>query len=155
VNRAWAVALALLVVVGCSPAAPTTAPTPRGSSLIAGANVHCGAFEGRPELCHDMAATAIQAVAIHSIEVRDVWLRPVPLCYFDIVCLFDPNAPIPAETPPLGGEWVGSVELSFDDGTEHAGVNLAQVGNQLVVKQIGYGVPPPTWCSGGCPTPSP
>ena len=151
--RAWGAALALFVAIGCSSAPPTAPPTPHGSAVIAGANVDCGAFDDRPDLCHDLAATAIEGVSVHSVMVRDVWLRSVPLCYSSIVCLFDPTAPAPGATPPLGGEWVGSVEISFDDVPEHAGVNLARLNDKLVVKQIGYGVPPPTWCSGGCPSP--
>src|SRR3954454_9789253 len=103
-NRVWAAAVAvvLLVAVGCASEPPTPAPArPTGPAVIAGANVHCGAFEDRPELCHDLAATAIEAVSVHSVMVRDVWLNPQPLCYFSIVCLFDPTAPAPGATPPL------------------------------------------------------
>src|SRR4051794_15682082 len=110
-NRVWAAAAAvvLLVAVGCASAPPTPAPArPTGPAVIAGANAPAGAFADRPALCLDLAATAMGAVSVPSVIVRDVWLHPPPLCYLSIVSLFDPTAPAPGVTPPLGGEWVGS-----------------------------------------------
>ena len=101
-----------------------------------------------------MAAAAIDAVADRHAAVTNVWLSSGALCFVAPDCLFDPNANFPIDTPPEGGNWVGSAEVAFAGTDEHAGVSLARVDGAIVAKLLGYRVPPLTWCSGGCPTSS-
>lgn len=157
VGRTLGLVLLAVIALGCSSAPQVASGSPSaGGVVVKGAqNVDCGVFADRPQLCHDMAAAALNAVSPHSVDVTNVWLTTRVLCFVDTPCLFDPDAKFPEITPPFGGEWLGSAELAFGDGPEHAGVSIAQIGDQVIAKQIAYRIPPPNWCSGTCATTAP
>ena len=66
--------------------------------------------------------------------------------------LFDPSANFPAPNVPDGGTRIGNAEVAFADTDQHAGMNLAAVGPDIVADLIGYRAPLSDWCSGDCPS---
>jgi len=172
----WVFLLAAVLIAACSNPSPvmptatalgtpsaspsTSTPGPATTRTSAGAsssptassapNIACAEVAG--DLCQSMAAAAIRAVGDRGAAVTNVWLSSGALCPVSADCLFDPNANFPPMLPPDGGNWLGSAELAFAGAEEHAGISLAQVGDQIVAKLLGYRVPPLTWCSGSCPS---
>ena len=121
-----------------------------GSSASASPSVAClGGVASAT--CADAAQPALATVAGSGRRATHVWIDSGALCPW-AECLFDPSANFPAAPPPSGGAWVGSVEIAFAGTDEHAGLNLARVGDRLVATLIGYKVPALAWCSGSCPT---
>ena len=132
-----------LEAFGTSGAFPSGPPTVSPSVACLG---------GLPSaMCAEAAHAALAAVAASGRSATHVWINSGALCPW-VECLFDPSANFPAQPPPSSGAWVGSVEIAFADTDEHAGLNLAQVGDRLVATLIGYKVPALDWCSGTCPT---
>jgi hypothetical protein len=149
VRRAGLLFLLTMAVAACGLGAASSAPTASGPAPMATASTTCGNGVDQAT-CANAATTALAAVADSGHAATKVWvysgeLSPIP------EQLFDPSANFPAPRPPAGGSWIGSVEIAFADGDQHAGLNIARTSAGLVAVLVGYRVPAPGWCSGVCP----
>lgn len=101
--------------------------------------------------CDAAEDVALAAVVSSGWTPTHVWVNSGLFCPVEDF-LFDPVQPAcPYPQPPAGGTWVANVEIAFAGTDQHAGLNVAQVGNNLVPVLIGYRAPSPGWCSGACP----
>jgi len=123
-----------------------TAAAPTGSGGI----VEC-LDEYLARQCPDIARAVGSAVAPSGWTVIRIWISSGMLCPQES-CLFDPDHNFPYPLPPAGGQWVANAEVAFSETDRHAGLNVAQVGSNIVTVLIGYRAPLLKWCSGGCPS---
>ena len=148
--------IAVIALAACA-ATPTTgwAPASSGETATPGSSASAptvACLEGlSAATCSEAARVAVAAVAPSGWTPTTLWINTGSLCPWQ-ECLFDPNQNFPAQEPPDGGRWVGSVEIAFAQSDEHAGLSIASVGGHLVAVLIGYRVPLLDWCSGTCPS---
>ena len=141
-----------VVLVGCNPAAPSSTPV-QPTGPVASPTIECSASVPAGD-CESIVAAALSAVPGTDGQPIAVWVNSGILCPAQD-CLFDPAQNFPFPPPPASGQWVAGVEVAFAGRSEHAGIQIARVGNSLVPKLIGYRTPQPGWCSGSCDGPPP
>lgn len=104
-----------------------------------------------PATCDEATQVALAAVASSGWTPTAVWIDSGQFCPAED-CLFDPSQNFPYPDPPSGGQWIANAEIAFAGTDQHAGLNIAMVGGAMAPVLIGYRVPLPGWCSGGCPS---
>lgn len=102
-------------------------------------------------VCDKAAPVALAAVAASGWTPTHLWIDSGSLAPM-LDLLFDPSANFPAPNVPDGGTRIGNAEVVFADTDQHAGMNLAAVGPDIVADLIGYRAPLSDWCSGDCPS---
>jgi hypothetical protein len=143
-HRWLAVALMAVAVTACGTAVPSPSVASRPPV------VEClGDLD--QAVCHKAAPVALAAVAASGWTPAHVWINSGSLAP-TVDLLFDPSANFPAPNVPGGGTRSGSVEIAFAETDQHAGMNLAVVGSDIVADVIGYRAPLSGWCSGECPS---
>jgi hypothetical protein len=137
-----AIAVTVLAVAACttSATAPTTTPV-----------TECLGID--QSTCDRALDPVLAAVAPSGWTPTHVWLDDGLLSPVQAL-LFDPYADFPYPIPPDNGQWIGSAEVAFAETDQHAGMNLAAVGSDIVADLTGYAVPPRDRCSGDCPSSS-
>ena len=146
-RRSVAAVVLTVSLMGCasSPGAATPVPGASGpatESCIGGLS---------PATCDHAANVALAAVTSSGWTPTAVWIDGGQLCPAQD-CLFDPSQNFPYPDPPSGGQWIANAEIAFAGTNQHAGLNIAMVGEAMVPVLIGYRVPLLGWCSGGCPS---
>jgi hypothetical protein len=147
--------LALFVVaaslLACAPTGSTREASPSASTGTSeAAGLDClGGLEQKT--CDKVVEVVLRTVAPSGWTPVHVWVTSGSLAP-TVDLLFDPNANFPAPNVPVGGTMLGSAEVAFAGTDEHAGMNLAVVGTNIVADLIGYVVPRSGWCSGICPS---
>ena len=136
-----------LLMAGCA-GTPITSPL----ATLAPPAVECLGDLGQAT-CDKALPVALDAVRPSGWTPTHVWFNSGTLCPAQSV-MFQPGTPCPEPTPPGGGKWVGNGEIEFAGTDEHAGMQIASVGDKLQAVLIGYAVPALDWCSGECPTSS-
>jgi hypothetical protein len=133
IERLAAVIGLVLTLVSCS-APPTPPVSPTAAPLPVCDNVP-------HTTCVEALQVALDAVAASGRTPTRVWINRGTFCPMEQY-MFAPNPPnCPAPNPPNDGTWVASVEIAFEGTDEHAGLNIAVVGNKFVAVLIGYAVP--------------
>jgi hypothetical protein len=145
-GRILAVGIVLVFSGACGTPLPPTSGVPSPPQVYCSPDVSA-------QICEPAAGVAIAAVAVPGRAVTDVWITRGLLCPTQ-GCLFDPTAHAVNPTPPTGGTWVADAEIAFGATHQHAGLQIARVGGDLVPFLIGYRVPSAGWCPEGCAGPS-
>jgi hypothetical protein len=140
-KRGYVVLIAALVL-SCATPVPTTSPLQSNSEP----QIHCGDVFTRSQ-CEAIASSALAVSVQPGALPIDVWVRGFTLCSNE-ANLFDMNAlNCPVPPPPTSGVvWRAGVEVAFQGGGPHGGVNVAEVSGHYVAHLIGYRTPDPGWC---------
>lgn len=147
-----AIALVTVAVTSCA-AWPGASPSGSVTPSVSGPPVmECVTGIDR-STCDRATSVALEAVASSGRTPTRLWISSGLLAP-DADLLFDPTAEFPYPNPPDGGTWIGSAEVAFAETDEHAGMNIAAVGDRLEAVLTGFRVPPSAWCSGTCPSAS-
>lgn len=157
------VPLLLVSVIGCStgktastpPSVQPTTSQPAASSMLPSpsatpTDLVSDCLDIDQATCDKALKVVLAAVAPSGWTPTHVWLNNGLLAPMQEL-LFDPSANFPYSIPPDNGQWIGSAEVAFAETDQHAGMNLAAVGNNIVADLTGYAVPHRDWCSGECP----
>jgi hypothetical protein len=146
-RRFVAAVVLTMSLMGCASSPGAAAPVPGASGLQPESCI--GGLS--PATCDSAANVALAAATSSGWTPTAVWIDSGQLCPAQN-CLFDPSQNFPYPDPPSGGQWIANAEIAFAGTDQHAGLNIAMVGGAVVPVLIGYRVPLPGWCSGGCPS---
>ncbi len=152
-RRRLAAILLVVALSACGGGVPTGSPPDSVAPTSSPVALTVSCSHVASATCDLAKGAVLLAVAPSGWTPTHLWMSSESLCPAQD-CLFDPDSTFPYPTPPEGGRWIGNAEVAFAETDEHAGLNLATVGTDVVPVLIGYRVPLLTWCSGECPTES-